>query len=76
MDTQKTVLEILATGMTQQQLADAVPCSQSTINHLKSGLRGGHTTFEIGAALLAIHKRVTRNAARRAKAKPAESRAQ
>ena len=29
MDTKQTVLDLLATGITQQELADMVPCSQS-----------------------------------------------
>ena len=55
MDIQKTTSEILSAGLTQQQLADLVPCSQATINAYVRGGRGKHPTLAIGMRLLEIH---------------------
>jgi len=55
MDTQKTVLELLATGLTQQELADLVPCSQSLIAAFANGTRGKQTSMQIGNSLLRLH---------------------
>lgn len=55
MDIQKITRELLATGLTQQALADLVPCSQSTINSFLNGTRGKKPSFDTGARLLALH---------------------
>lgn len=56
MDTQKTVSDLLNTGLTQQQLADLVPCSQSTINAYLKGERGARPSWEIGQRLNDLHQ--------------------
>lgn len=53
---QKITAELIATGLTQQELAALVPCSQSTISHLVNGSRGARPTMQIGARLLDLHK--------------------
>jgi hypothetical protein len=55
MDIKKVTLEILSTGLTEQQLAHLIPCSQSLINAFKSGKRGKRTSLVIGERLRAIH---------------------
>jgi transcriptional regulator with XRE-family HTH domain len=56
MDIQKITRELLATGMTQQKLAELVPCSQSMISAFLNGTRGAKPSFAIGAKLLELHK--------------------
>jgi len=55
MDIKKITRELLATGLTQQALADLVPCSQSTINSFLNGTRGKKPSFATGARLLELH---------------------
>jgi len=55
MDFQKMTTELLGTGLTEQQLADLVPCSQSTINAFRHGKRGARPSMVIGSRLLALH---------------------
>jgi transcriptional regulator with XRE-family HTH domain len=55
MDIQKITRELLATGLTQQALADLVPCSQSTIASFLNGTRGKKPSFATGARLLELH---------------------
>lgn len=55
MDTQKLATELLATGLTQSQLAELVPCSQSLIAALVSGARGKQTSFVIASRLQKLH---------------------
>jgi len=57
MDTQKTVSELLESGLTQQELANLVPCGQSTINAYRLGKRGKNITKAIADRLLYLHKR-------------------
>jgi predicted transcriptional regulator len=57
MDTQKTVQELLSTGLTQKQLAVLVPCSQSLISALKNGERGSRLSFHVGQRLTYLHKK-------------------
>jgi transcriptional regulator with XRE-family HTH domain len=40
MDIQNLVIELKAKGLTQQQIATAVPCSQSTISDIENGVIG------------------------------------
>lgn len=51
MDTQNRTLALLATGLTQQELADLIPCSQSTINAFSKGHRGNRPSYLIGKRL-------------------------
>jgi len=55
MDTKQVVSELLATGLTQQELADLIGCSQATINAFLNGNRGARPSFSIGQPLLALH---------------------
>lgn len=57
MDTKKITSELLASGLTQQELADKAGCSQSLISALVRGERGARLSFEIGSSLLNLHKR-------------------
>ena len=63
MDTKKITEELLATGLTQQALADKVPCSQSAINAFSRGNRGRRPTLTIGLRLLELHKELCGKAA-------------
>jgi predicted transcriptional regulator len=56
MDFQKITSELLGTGLTEQQLADLVPCSQPTINAFRHGKRGARPSMLIGTRLLELHK--------------------
>lgn len=56
MDPQKITQDLLATGLTQQQLADLALCSQSTINAFAGGRRGLRPSLAIGMRLLALHQ--------------------
>lgn len=56
MDTQKITSDLLGTGLTEQELADLVPCSQPTINAFKRGDRGKRPSMNIGMRLLELHK--------------------
>tara|TARA_R110001599_G_scaffold171353_1_gene362409 strand:+ start:433508 stop:433729 length:222 start_codon:yes stop_codon:yes gene_type:complete len=55
MDTKKIVEELLATGLTQAQLAELVPCSQSLIAAFVGGSRGKQTSFVIVDRLQKLH---------------------
>lgn len=55
MDTQKLTLDLLATGLTQQELADLLNCSQSTINAFSKGNRGVRPSYPIGKKLGELH---------------------
>ena len=56
MDPQKITQDLLATGLTQQQLADLASCSQSTINAFAGGRRGLRPSLAIGMRLLTLHQ--------------------
>jgi len=56
MDFQKITSELIATGLTQQELAGLVPCSQPTISAFLRGNRGNSPSLKIGARLLDLHK--------------------
>lgn len=43
-------------GFTQQQIADAVPCSQNYISNISSGVSGKRPSHDIAQGLLALHK--------------------
>lgn len=55
MDTQKITADLLASGLTQQELADLVPCGQSTIAAYLSGTRGSRLSKQIGDRLEELH---------------------
>lgn len=55
MDTKKITSELLASGLTQKELANLVPCGQSTIAAYLSGARGHRLSKEIGDKLEALH---------------------
>lgn len=45
---------IESTGMTQQQIADAIPTSQGHISDLRSGRRGKRLSYDTARKLLAL----------------------
>lgn len=55
MNIQNVIAELRATGLTQQALADLVPCSQSTINAYENGTRAIRPSFAIVSKLLELH---------------------
>lgn len=56
MDFKKIISELLSSGLTQQELASLVPCSQSLISALLRGERGSRLSFQVGQGLVAIHR--------------------
>jgi len=61
MDTQTIVKELLATGLSQTELAKLAGCSPNTITQYASGVRGQRPSFAIGTKLLSLHKARCRN---------------
>ncbi|MYM34900.1 helix-turn-helix domain-containing protein [Duganella sp. FT94W] len=55
MNIKTAITELRATGLTQQALADLVPCSQSTINAYENGNRATRPSFSIVSKLLELH---------------------
>jgi transcriptional regulator with XRE-family HTH domain len=55
MDMKTTVEQILATGITQADLAGRVPCSQALISAFLQGKRGQNVTYLIGSRLNELH---------------------
>ncbi|MBD8531529.1 MULTISPECIES: hypothetical protein [unclassified Massilia] len=55
MDTQKITSELIASGLTQQALADLVPCAQSTIAAYLAGTRGARPSKFMGDRLEQLH---------------------
>ena len=55
MDTQKITSDLIKSGLTQQQLADLVPCGQSTIAAYLAGTRGTRPSKAIGDRLEQLH---------------------
>ena len=55
MDIQKITSELRATGLTQQALANLVPCSQATINAYENGNRARRYAFSIASRLIELH---------------------
>lgn len=43
-------------NMTQQQIAENVPCSQNYISDLKAGKKGKRLSYEIADGLKRLHK--------------------
>ena len=50
-------------NMTQQEIADSVPCSQNYISDLKTGKKGKRVSYEIANGLKELHKQKTSSAA-------------
>ena len=55
MDTQNITSDLIKSGLTQQQLADLVPCSQSLIAAYLAGKRGARPSKLIGDRLEQLH---------------------
>ena len=55
MDTQKITSDLIASGLTQQALADLVPCAQSTIAAYLAGTRGARPSKFMGDRLEQLH---------------------
>ena len=53
MNWQKLITELIESGMTQQEVADAAKCSQAFISDLKAGKRTG-CEYSIGAKLVEL----------------------
>jgi predicted transcriptional regulator len=56
MDIQKSVSDLLGSGLSQQELANLVPCGQSTINAYAKGKRGKRPSLLIGQRILELHR--------------------
>lgn len=56
MDSQRIVIDLLAAGVNQMELAALVPCGQSTISSLKNGTRGTRISHTLASRLLALHE--------------------
>jgi transcriptional regulator with XRE-family HTH domain len=56
LDIKQIVSDLLATGLTQQQLADLAQCSQAAINAFLKGNRGLRPSLAIGQRLIDLHK--------------------
>lgn len=57
------IQEILESGMTQAEVAKLIGCGQSYVSDLANGKRGKSMSYEIGARLIQLHKRMKRKAA-------------
>lgn len=66
MDTQKITQDLIATSLTQKELADLIPCSQSLINAFLNGKRGSRPSKSIGDRLEELHKQRCRPKRRKA----------
>lgn len=53
---QSIVNDLREEGLTQQQIADAVPCSQNYISNISKGICGKRPSHDIAQGLLALHK--------------------
>jgi len=56
MNIKQTVRDLLATGLTQHELAALVPCSQSLIAAFAAGTRGKQPSMLIGNSLVRLHQ--------------------
>lgn len=56
MNWQQIVNDILNTGLTQAELGVKVGCPQSTISDFSSGKRGKRPSWNVGSALVELHK--------------------
>jgi transcriptional regulator with XRE-family HTH domain len=62
MDIQILISEILASGLTQTEVAKAIMCSQATVSDIARGLQKT-TTLNLGLRILALHKKVAKKKA-------------
>lgn len=53
------ISELIASGMTQVQIAQKAGCTQASISDLATG-RTENPAYSIGSALIALHKKATR----------------
>jgi len=58
MDTKKLTSDLIETGLTQQELANLLLCSQSTIAAYLNGTRGTNLTKAIGDRLEHLHEQL------------------
>lgn len=59
MDWKQLIADIVATGITQPQIAKQCGCSQATVSELATGVTT-QPRYPLGAALVALHKRKVR----------------
>lgn len=59
---QSIVNELRQFGMTQQEIADSVPCSQNYISDISRGVCGKRPSHDIAAGLLKLHRTVFKKA--------------
>lgn len=59
----KTLIsDLIASGLTQAQIAERVGCSQATVSELMNG-KTETPNFALGTALVALHKKAKRKQA-------------
>jgi predicted transcriptional regulator len=71
MDTKKYTSDLIATGLTQQELADRLECSQSTIAAYLNGTRGRNLSKAIGDKLERLHRKLCRATPKQVERTPA-----
>jgi transcriptional regulator with XRE-family HTH domain len=59
MNWQEVIGDLVAAGMTQEDIAKDANCSQAFVSDLKNGHRKD-CRYEVGAALVALHEKVLR----------------
>lgn len=57
------VSDLIAEGNTQQELGKKVGCSQGLINDLLHGRRGKRVSYDVGNALVQLHKKIKKQKA-------------
>ena len=62
MSWQVVISDLVAAGMTQEEIAKDANCSQAFVSDLKNGNRKD-CRYEIGAALVALHEKVLKQKA-------------
>ena len=61
MNWSQLIADIQESGMTQNDIACAVSCSQNYISDLKTGKKGKRVSHEIAVGILNLHKQVMKN---------------
>lgn len=59
MNWKNLIAELLASGLTQVQIAEKAGCKQASISDLYTG-KTIQPSYAIGSALVALHKKATR----------------
>lgn len=59
MNWKNLIADLIASGMTQVQIATKAGCSQASISELQTG-KTAQPNYAIGSALVALHKKATR----------------